>query len=261
MPSIAPVAPPALIYSVLATLLLCSPRVVVVPPVHSTVPFLAGLRMPSCSAQAPPTYKDLLRLPLFLGASSLPGAVPPDALLLYLAVVPLAAAPATCPALGPAEVQHYPWDGDTEVASSDGSSARLASPLCLGLPPSTAGLPVHAVAGSEEKYVMVPLHRCYSRLASASACTSAVVIERGPAVTAASCASSEVLVIDNDGDDDTRSGSGAVLRCSPPAPCASRTPASCLRIPLWLLAGTPLPALGSQGPAVVGGNGTPRPLG
>jgi hypothetical protein len=144
----------------------------------------------------------------------------------------------------------------------------FALPLRLGAAPSPGAVPhdaplpysamaplpaAPAAAGSEEEDVVVPPRHHRSRRAGASARASAVVPGHGPAVAAAGRAPFMVVVINNDDDNDLCSCPGAVLCRSPPASLASRVSVLRCRVPLWLPAGTPLPAPDSQGQEEVGG--------
>ncbi len=206
-PSAAPVVPPVPVSSVPATPHSRSLRAVIAPLLPSASPVPAGSRVPSCLAQALPGREDYFALPLYLGASSSPGAALCDALLPYSAVTPLPAA-AAGPASGPAEVQRHPWDGDTEVGPGAGPSARLTLPprrvlSSVGAPSahsasSRAAPPVAAAAtattataaADEEEDNPVPVHRRDSCRPCASAAPSAAR------------ASTEVIVIDDDDDDE-----------------------------------------------------------
>jgi hypothetical protein len=126
------VAPPVLVPSVPATPHSCLLRAMVAPLVPFVPPVPAGSRAPSCSARAPPARDDPFALPLCLGASPSPGAMSPDTPLPYSAVAPLPATAAGL-ALGPAEVQCHPWDGDTEVEPGAGPSAHLVPLPCRAL--------------------------------------------------------------------------------------------------------------------------------
>jgi hypothetical protein len=166
----------------------------------------------------PPACKDSFALPLRLGASPLPGAVPHDAPLPYSAVAPLPAA-AAGPALGPAKLQRHPWDSDSEVGPGAGPSARLAWPprcvllsvgaLSTSLASSHAVPPVAAAAAAttataatdEEDDNPVPVHHRGFRRSRASTAPSAAPT------------SNEVVIINEDDDDDD--GPHARSACSP----------------------------------------------
>jgi hypothetical protein len=60
-------------------------------------------------------------------------------------------------------------------------------------------------------------------------------------------------VTNDDDDDNPRSSPGAAPRRSPPAPRTGRASVSCRCVPLWLPAGTLLPAPDSRGPVEVRG--------